>query len=590
MAYVINRYNGQRLVVLEDGTLDTSTSIGLLGKNYTGYGEVQNENFLHLLENFSNNLPPARPVSGQTWFNTTTNALNVYNGNEWIPVGSATLDNIEPTGIPGSLWYKTETDQLFVYYNDTWNLIGPEAVTGFGATKANARTILGKDNNLYPVIEFLVDGTVIAIASKSEFIIDDSNLITGFNNIKNGINISSTSSVIGTLDGNAFSATRLQTARTINGVAFDGQTNITIRSSTTQNLVRGTYLTGSNFDGSTQTTWSVDATPSNSIGKVVARDSNGDFSAGTITANLIGNVTGNISSLGTSTFNRVEANEFVGATLSGNANTATRLETARTINGVAFDGTENITVRASAETLTGIYLASTVTSSNLNSVGLLSNLSVNNPGITVGTTTTLDIKVATGGVPTIETSANVFKFITSAGTVDYLSPAQSLMLGGEEEGSIVPQTTMNLGISTKRWSKAYANYFVGIATSAQYADLAEKYVSDKDYEPGTILEFGGDFEVTEASSETPKVAGIVSTNPAYLMNSECSGDYVVSVALQGRVPCKVTGKVSKGDMLVSAGKGYAKSSKNPSIGTVIGKALCDFDGDFGVIEAVVGRI
>jgi hypothetical protein len=136
----------------------------------------------------------------------------------------------------------------------------------------------------------------------------------------------------------------------------------------------------------------------------------------------------------------------------------------------------------------------------------------------------------------------------------------------------------------------HANFFVGTATAAQYADLAEKYVADQDYEPGTVLEFGGEFEVTLAEDGTNRLAGIVSTDPAYLMNSECSGNYVVAIALQGRAPCKVRGKISKGDMLMSAGEGYARKAINPQIGTIIGKALVDFDGVSGVIEVAVGRV
>jgi glycosyltransferase involved in cell wall biosynthesis len=144
--------------------------------------------------------------------------------------------------------------------------------------------------------------------------------------------------------------------------------------------------------------------------------------------------------------------------------------------------------------------------------------------------------------------------------------------------------------SPVKWNNVHANFFVGTATAAQYADLAEKYVADQEYEPGTVLEFGGEFEVTLAEDGTNRLAGIVSTNPAYLMNSECSGTYVVAIALQGRAPCKVRGKISKGDMLTSAGDGYARKATNPQIGTIIGKALADFDGTSGVIEVAVGRV
>jgi hypothetical protein len=133
-------------------------------------------------------------------------------------------------------------------------------------------------------------------------------------------------------------------------------------------------------------------------------------------------------------------------------------------------------------------------------------------------------------------------------------------------------------------------YFVGTATSAQYADVAENYTSDHSYEPGTVLEFGGSAEVTLATDETPRVAGVVSTLPAHLMNSMLTSEYTVAVALLGRVPCKVRGPVAKGDMLISAGNGYARAKQNPSMGTVIGKALETSTGDHSIIEVVVGRL
>ena len=94
----------------------------------------------------------------------------------------------------------------------------------------------------------------------------------------------------GELTGNASTATTLQTARTINGAAFNGSTNITVNTANT--LTRGGYLTGANFNGGAATTWAVDATPANTASKVVARDASGDFSAGTITASLAGDVSG----------------------------------------------------------------------------------------------------------------------------------------------------------------------------------------------------------------------------------------------------------------------------------------------------------
>ena len=131
--------------------------------------------------------------------------------------------------------------------------------------------------------------------------------------------------------------------------------------------------------------------------------------------------------------------------------------------------------------------------------------------------------------------------------------------------------------------------FSGTSTTARYADLAENYVADFDYVPGTVIEFGGQFEVTQCNTDmSSAVAGIVSENPAYLMNSGQQGTHIVAVALQGRVPCKVIGPIRKGNMIVSAGNGLARAEKRPEVGTVIGKSLEDFDGGQGTIEIVVG--
>ena len=132
------------------------------------------------------------------------------------------------------------------------------------------------------------------------------------------------------------------------------------------------------------------------------------------------------------------------------------------------------------------------------------------------------------------------------------------------------------------------------AQTARWADLAEKYEADNNYQPGTVLIFGGPKEVTAATGiGNRKVAGVVSTNPAFIMNNELSVENTVTVALQGRVPCKVVGEVSKGDMLiVSDIEGVATASQDPKMGSVIGKALESYSDTqvVGTIEIVVGRL
>jgi hypothetical protein len=147
----------------------------------------------------------------------------------------------------------------------------------------------------------------------------------------------------------------------------------------------------------------------------------------------------------------------------------------------------------------------------------------------------------------------------------------------------------NIGNSTTYFNTVFAK-----ATSAQYADLAEMYVADADYTPGTVIEFGGNEEVTASqTSHGTAVAGIVSTNPSYLMNATQTGNHVVAVALVGRVPCQVVGTFKKGDRLVASDiTGVATSLDNSKYepGCIIGKALEAYDSnEVGIVEVAVGR-
>jgi hypothetical protein len=147
------------------------------------------------------------------------------------------------------------------------------------------------------------------------------------------------------------------------------------------------------------------------------------------------------------------------------------------------------------------------------------------------------------------------------------------------------------GVGNIGTASSYFNTVFAKATSAQYADLAEMYEADATYEPGTVVCFGGAKEVTVCDvADSTRVAGVISTNPSYLMNSGQTGEHVAAVALQGRVPCKVTGQIRKGDLIVSAGDGRGRANNDARTGTIIGKALADFDGQDGVIEVVVGRV
>ena len=169
--------------------------------------------------------------------------------------------------------------------------------------------------------------------------------------------------------------------------------------------------------------------------------------------------------------------------------------------------------------------------------------------------------------------------VANAITVNSNNTATAIVNGGSDGVG-------NIGAVGASFNTVFAT-----ATTAQYADLAECYAGDADYAPGTVVMFGGSAEVTQCQQDAcAKVAGVISTNPAYLMNSAQSGLHVATVALVGRVPCRVIGPVEVGAMMVSAGNGMARAEINPAMGTVIGKAVQAHAGGFGTIEIVVGRL
>ncbi len=252
-----------------------------------------------------------------------------------------------------------------------------------------------------------------------------------------------------------------------------------------------------------------------------------------------------LESDGTCTYNpstgKITATGFIGA-LTGNADTATVLATSRnfsisgdvTAGAVAFTGSGNVTLNAASVVATTVK---TISGDGTDATHFL-------------TFVDSDDSTATGN--TMFTDNGIF-----------YNPATNILT-----------TTV---------------------TAAQYSDLAEKYVADSQYEPGTVVIFGGDNEVTTTTvSHDPRVAGVISTAPGFIMNENCEGNHVVELALTGRVPCRVKGVVAKGDMIVSsniAGVGTKLNNASYQVGCIIGKALESKDtAEEGVIEVVVGRL
>jgi hypothetical protein len=292
-------------------------------------------------------------------------------------------------------------------------------------------------------------------------------------------------------------------------------------------------------------------------------------SGGVTAASVAGGV---ITGSSASVTGTVTAASTVGGVITGSSASVTGGVTAASVAGGVITGSSASVTGA----VTGSSLVGTITSSQVTTaLGFTPYNSTNPSGYqtTSGTVAT----VSTAAQPNI---TSVGSSLTTSGTltVNSNNNATAITNGGTNGGG-------NIGASGATFNTVYAK-----ATTAQYADLAEKYTADAAYAPGTVVVFGGTHEVTvNAVDADRRVAGVVSTNPGFLMNEGLHSEFTVALALTGRVPCMVIGPVRKGDLMVSAGLGRARAEADPQVGTVIGKALEDFDGAEGTIEVVVGR-
>jgi hypothetical protein len=190
MAYTINLTDGSIFAVIPDGTVNTSSSMTLIGKNYAGYGDFLDENFIHLLENGSNTTAPGAPLTGQLWWDKTNNLLKVYNGTTFKTISAATASSSAPTSnVTGDLWYDTTNQLLKVWTGSTFLTVGPSTVAGTGVQATN---IVDNTSTSHPVVTFTVDGDTIAILSQDSAFTPQSSIV-GWGSgqqVKPGFNLS----------------------------------------------------------------------------------------------------------------------------------------------------------------------------------------------------------------------------------------------------------------------------------------------------------------------------------------------------------------------------------------------------------------
>ncbi len=188
-----DQVNNPDPLIVEDNTVNESTSVSFPGRNITGYGTIVAENFLHLLENFANNTAPLTPVEGQLWYDNTSgvNQLKIYDGTNWTAAGGLKKGTTEPDlalSLPGDLWVNTDTQQLYLFTGSGWILIGPKFSSG-SRTGAEPEFIIDTLNNSQPVVSQYVAGERVAIISKTTF--TPKSIITGFPSVKEGVTLNS---------------------------------------------------------------------------------------------------------------------------------------------------------------------------------------------------------------------------------------------------------------------------------------------------------------------------------------------------------------------------------------------------------------
>lgn len=189
MSYIINKTNGETLLTLLDGTLDTSTGLNLVGKNYVGYGEMQQENFVWLLENFASDTPPTNPIAGQIWYDSATQLLNFYDGGRFRLVSTKTVGNTAPiNNNVGDTWWDTANDQYKAWTGTDWSLVGPSYSKVDGKSGAIVETVYDTSGNKHTIVSLYVNNNRTAIVSYDQAFTPNVAL-TGFTTVSPGINM-----------------------------------------------------------------------------------------------------------------------------------------------------------------------------------------------------------------------------------------------------------------------------------------------------------------------------------------------------------------------------------------------------------------
>jgi len=666
MAYTINLTNGTVFATIADGTVNTASSMTLVGKNYAGYGEFLDENFIHLLENAANTSAPGSPLTGQLWWDSTNALMKVYNGTAFkVMTGSTSASSAPSNVITGDLWWDTTNSQLKVYNGASWTVVGPAYTSAEGTAGAVPETITDSGATPHYVTSLYVNNTRVAIVSKDSSFTPSAPTYTTFPTIYNGITLYNTGSPVfagtvtnaalldnldstdfmratantsttGTLavlnnfgftvgSANVFSVTTTATDANVKSAISNG--NLTLQANVggiTYNVAQvvgstgvfavsnamtaGTTISavGNVTGGNIRTGAQVSATGNITGGNVisvaavsgVSLVSSGNVDSGNLrTSGLIsaaGNITSAANVAGTYFLGNgsqltglslgVSVTKFVNGTSEGNIGA--------TNGNINFNvaGVSNVVVIDTTTLYANVLSAQSITKSGTNAIGNIGSSTsffntvfgnVYNGTVVSVSGNVIGGNITTGGLVNAGTTISATGNITGGNliTAGLLSTSSITKTGSNAVG--------NIGSSSNYFNQVFAT-----ATTALYADVAERFAADEVLEPGTVVELGGAKEITRSVVDlSENVFGVISTNPAYTMNGGAGEDSThPKVAMTGRVPVKVVGAIRKGDRLVSAGAGLARAAQ-PGEATafnVIGRSLVDKTTQAqGTIEAIV---
>ena len=540
MAYKINNTFGTLLVTLADGTIDVATTdITLIGKGYAGFGEKLNENLVKLLENFNNTSAPSNKIQGQLWYDKTNNQLNVYTGTKFKPVGSSTNSASAPTNaVLGDLWFDTTNTQLYVYTGTAWTLIGPTTVAGSGVTQVITESPEDNTGVKRSILKLVSNDTVVGVVSNLAFTPSStealgSALITaGFSTVAQGIQLSSAVASV-KFRGTATDSDALGGIAVANFLRSDG-------ADTTSGRLSIQSDDGIRIGGGNDVTMSL---------------SSDNFTIAQTT--LDKDIIFTVNDGGTTK----EALRITGST--------GRIEHLR-VGDLTVDGTNTI-------------MNTSTLSVEDNIIELNRNVSSN-----AGMPNHTGLKVNRGSTSSA-TEQNLYwvwdETFADDGTTTHGNA------GGAWTAFKASQTDTELEAPTL--IDIRANIVHATSTSAQYADLAERYAADMQLSVGEVVMLGGAEEVTRCNTDAcNSVFGVVSQSPAFLMNAQAgNNDSHPMIALKGRVLVKIKGKGEAGDRIVSAGNGEARVASIEECTTfnTLGRLIKHkYNEDTALTECVIG--